>query len=104
MEKKIIELILILVCFLIFARGVLYPLGSLLFPVGQWLVRWFSKFLEKTPLERQEEALSEAQERIRIAELQKQTMQAEKRATEIRDSIIDEEFEELDEKYKRTEL
>ncbi len=104
MEKKIIELVLILVCFLIFARGVLYPLSTLLVPTGSWLIRCFSKCLEKTPLERQEEALSEAQERIRIAELQKQTMQAEKHATKIRNSIIDEEFEELDEKYKRTEL
>lgn len=104
MEKKIIELVLILVCFLIFARGVLYPLSALLTPIGPWLVRWFSKFLEKTPLEKQEEALNEAQERIRIAELQKKTMQAEKQAIKIRNSIIDEEFEELDEEYKRTKL
>jgi hypothetical protein len=104
MEKKIIELVLILVCFLIFARGVLYPLSALLTPVGPWLVRWFSKFLEKTPLEKQKEALNEAQERIRIAELQKKTMQAEKQAIKIRNSIIDEEFEELDEEYKRTKL
>lgn len=104
MEKKIIELVLIVICSLIFFRGILYPLIILISPLGIKFLHWFLQLIEKSPIEKQEEALIEAEERIRIAELQKQTMQAEKQAMRIRNSIIDEEFEELDEEFKRSKL
>lgn len=82
----------------------MYPLIILISPLGAKFLHWFLQLIEKSPIEKQEEALIEAEERIRIAELQKQTMQAEKQAMRIRNSIIDEEFEELDEELKRSKL
>lgn len=86
----------------------MYPLIILTGPIGAKIIHWFLQLIEKSTIEKQEEALIEAEERIRIAELQKQTMQAEKQAMRIRNSIIDEEFEELDEELdeelKRSKL
>lgn len=102
MEASIIEFLLAIVCILIFTRGVLYPLSKLTKPIVVGLTRLIFPLLEKSQLEKQQEALKQAKERIKLAEIQKETIQAEKRAMRIQDSIIDEEFAEIDEKFEKT--
>ncbi len=98
MEAKLIELILALICLGILYRGVIMPLWkAVVIPGIQYLLRLFFPLLKQDELEKQKEALEIAKKRVRIAELQKETVRTEKKAMKIQDSIIDEEFEELNE-------
>lgn len=73
------------------------PLGKTIIPGVQSLLRVLFPLLKQDELEKQKEALETAKKRVKIAELQKETVQTEKKAMKIQDSIIDEEFEELNE-------
>lgn len=95
MEVKIIEFVLMLVCGLILVRGVLIPV---VIPTFSYFFRLFFSLLKKNELEKHKEALEIAKQRVRIAEIQKETMKAELAAMKIQESIIDEEFEGLNEK------
>ena len=97
MEPVVIELVIGLVCGLILFKGVVMPLGRAFIPGVQSLLRALFPLLQKDELEKQKEALEIAKKRVKIAELQKETVQTEKKAMKIQTSIIDEEFEELDE-------
>lgn len=97
METKLIELVLGLVCLAILYRGVIVPLGKVVVPGIHYLLRLLFPLLKQDELEKQKEALETAKKRVRIAELQKETVKTEKQAMKIQDSIIDEEFEELNE-------
>lgn len=74
------------------------PLGKTIAPGIRYLLRLLFPLLKQDELEKQKKALETAKKRVRIAELQKETVKTEKVAMKIQDSIIDEEFEELDEK------
>lgn len=97
MEPVVIEFVIGLVCSLILFKGVVMPLGKTIIPGVQSLLRVLFPLLKQDELEKQKEALETAKKRVKIAELQKETVQTEKKAMKIQDSIIDEEFEELNE-------
>lgn len=103
MAIRIIQGILLLIALPILVKGIIIPLGSLFSPIIKYLVRLFFPLLQKSEIEKQKEALEFAKERVRIAEIQKETIQTEKKAMRIQDSIINEEFEEVDnnERFKR---
>lgn len=97
MEMRLIEFLLGLICALVLFRGVLMPLGKLAVPAFTYIVKWLYPLFQKSELDKQKEALELSKERVRIAELQKEAIKNEKKAMRIQDSIIDEEFEELNE-------
>lgn len=104
MLSKLIFVFVVLLCSIIMYYGVLKPLYSnLIAPILARLIHFFTKKLEKTPLEKEQESLRLAQEEMKAVELQKQRVRIEKQAMQVRDSIIEEEFEELDNEHKRSQ-
>jgi len=100
MEARIIEFVIGITLLLIFFKGVLPPLLEWWYPWLKSFIKSILPIFDKSQLEKQKEALKQSEERIRIAEIQKETILNERKAMRIQDSIIYEEFEELDEKYE----
>lgn len=97
---RLIVVLVLLICLVISYHGILKPLYSnLVVPLITWAANFFSKKLEKTPLEKEEEALRAAKEEVKAVEIQRERIKFEKQAMRIRNSIIEEEFEEVDEKH-----
>lgn len=102
---RLIVVLVLLICLVISYHGILKPLyNNLIVPLITWAVHLFSKKLEKTSLEKEEEALQAAKEEIKAVEIQRERVKIEKQAMRIRNSIIEEEFEEVDEKHTRSKL
>lgn len=59
-------------------------------------------FLKNSPLRQQQKALRKAKENVKLAEIQRETIVAEKQVMKIQSAILDEELEEFNEITKKS--